>query len=60
MAAGRPRSRVSEEHQFQELDTFVGLGKEPTMSPDDTELSDSTTDTRTHTTWSWTFAPKGV
>jgi CARDB protein len=45
----------SEQHTFPTLDTFVGYGREPTMRPNQSQLSDSTTDSSLKTTWTWDF-----
>lgn len=45
----------TEQHTFPALDTFVGYGREPTMRPNQSQLSDSVTDSSLKTTWTWDF-----
>lgn len=41
------------EAEFSDLLTFVGQRRQPTMSPNAAQVSDSSTDAALHTTWKW-------
>ncbi|MGZ7022502.1 MAG: hypothetical protein ACXVJ3_14780 [Ilumatobacteraceae bacterium] len=48
----------TEHDSFLELATYIGPTNTPAMSPTDTTIDRSFTDSRVHTTWKWTFKAK--
>jgi hypothetical protein len=49
----------TEDHSFLTLDTYEGTNREPTMSPNASHLSDTTSDPTLFTTWKWDFQATG-